>query len=126
MNLFSSTSERDRREPRHKYNTLVHYRIKEKEAIWNYAHSIDISNRGIKLVINCRIENSDVLVLKINIPGQDQPVELHGSAVWKKNLDSRSGVQCGIVFDESTCQEDLERFRIFLHSKFGLNLLLNT
>lgn len=117
MKSLSFWTER-RRELRFSYSTLIHYRIKERENIWNYAHSMDVSPNGMRLVINRRIEPSDPLILKLVIPGASESIELRCVAVWKRSLDGRVGMECGIVFDDATCQEHLEQFRLFIMGKF--------
>lgn len=117
MRFLSSLNER-RKEPRFSYSTLVHYHIKERENIWNYAHSVDISTHGIRLVINRRVEPNDPLILKMTLPGLDESLELRGTTVWRKSLGGRIGLECGIAFDEIACAGDLERLRIFLAMKF--------
>lgn len=117
MSFFSQSVER-RREKRHSYSTLVHYRIKDKEDIWNYSHSLDISHSGIRLVINRKIENRDHIILRISLPGQEEPLELKGVAVWRKNPSGRSGIECGVAFEESACEDEMARLRNFLLSRY--------
>jgi len=74
------------------------YRIEKSPHIRTYCRTADISEGGLRLVIDAKLTPGDIVDLLMEVPGTDAQTEVEGKVVW-----------C----DESPEQDDLSGKRLF-------------
>lgn len=72
--------------PRFKNKIEVEYSV-EKKARLKSAKSVNISQGGMKLLMDEKLQNGTVIDLKIEVPETRKIIEVEGEVVWSKDFE---------------------------------------
>jgi c-di-GMP-binding flagellar brake protein YcgR len=75
-----------RRHIRFKSALQVTYSLRDKRHIKNNCRTIDISDGGLKLMMNEKLSVGSLLHLKISIPRSKSSAEIEGEIVWSEDV----------------------------------------
>lgn len=87
------TGKERRKYTRFKKTLDVIYTVAKKPRLSNNGHTIDISEGGMKLLLDEKLTKGIIMDLKISIPGSPQDAEVEGEVVWceEASHDEASG-----------------------------------
>ncbi|MFH0764283.1 MAG: PilZ domain-containing protein [Candidatus Omnitrophota bacterium] len=87
------TGKERRKYTRFKKTLDVIYTVAKKPHLSSRGHTIDISEGGMKLVLDEKLPKGAIMDLKISIPGSSQDTDVEGEIIWSEeaNYDKLSG-----------------------------------
>lgn len=104
-----------RREPRFSLSLPVLHRVRGIHGTWKRGSSIDVSQNGIRLVIQEKAEVGTRLELDIKLPQQEKRVRLEGIVIWiKPSFNSSDITECGVAFQNLRLVSKKERLIHFM------------
>jgi len=78
-----------RKHARIRKKLVVYYRIITHPRIRNRCRTIDISEGGMKLLLNEKLDKGAMLEIKITIPRSGRNVEVEGGVAWAEEVSER-------------------------------------
>jgi len=78
-----------RRHARLRRKLIVYYRIITRPHIKNRCRTVDISEGGMKLLLNEKLDKGVMLEIKISIPKSGKNVEVEGDVAWAEEISER-------------------------------------
>lgn len=65
------------------------YRVKQKSHLRMQCKTIDISEGGLRVMVDAKFSNGEVLHLTIDISDADKSIEVEGQVVWSEEVFDR-------------------------------------
>ena len=96
------------------------FTIKGKDTIQDMVTLEDISSGGIRVIINIPLQNSDLLELKLQIPGIDGEIVALGRVVWQRQI-TMDLLDTGIEFTEIN-EQNKKKLLDFIEHSTGRNV----